>query len=329
MSKRFQILSLSGGGFLGLYTVTVIAELEKELGHPIARCFDLIAGTSVGGIIALGLSKEIPATEIKSAFERHGPLIFSSRPAPSGALASMFDLARFAAKPKYDGKQLRKTVEEIVGPKALIRDLSHRTIIPTVNVTKGQVQVFKTSHHPSFSRDLKLRLVDVAMATSAAPTYFPLAEIDDSLFVDGGLYANAPDLIALHEAQHFLEVDLEDVHILSIGTTTARYSFAHAEGKEFGALHWLTDQRLTHVMLAAQQQSVDFMVKHRLGGRYLRLDYEQSKSQERHLALDVATDAAQRTIRGIAMSTVQETLGRGDTKAYLNHVATRPEFYNL
>lgn len=216
MSKRFQILSLSGGGFLGLYTVTVIAELEKELGHPIARCFDLIAGTSVGGIIALGLSKEIPATEIKSAFERHGPLIFSSRPAPSGALASMFDLARFAAKPKYDGKQLRKTVEEIVGPKALIRDLSHRTIIPTVNVTKGQVQVFKTSHHPSFSRDLKLRLVDVAMATSAAPTYFPLAEIDDSLFVDGGLYANAPDLIALHEAQHFLEVDLEDVHILSI-----------------------------------------------------------------------------------------------------------------
>lgn len=91
MSKRFQILSLSGGGFLGLYTVTVIAELEKELGHPIARCFDLIAGTSVGGIIALGLSKEIPATEIKSAFERHGPLIFSSRPAPSGALANQND----------------------------------------------------------------------------------------------------------------------------------------------------------------------------------------------------------------------------------------------
>ncbi len=329
MAERFQILSLSGGGFLGLYTVTILAELENETGQPLARSFDLISGTSVGGIIALALAAEVPAIEIKNAFEKNGRKIFSCRPVPTGRWSGYRDLARFAFKPKYDGKYLKKTVEQIVGEQTLIRHLRHRVLVPAVNVTKGQVQIFKTPHHASFSRDLRLRVADVAMATSAAPTYFPLAEIEDSLFVDGGLYANSPDLLALHEAQHFLKIDIADIHLLSIGTTTARYSFAHEEGKEFGAVDWLTEQRLTSVMLAAQQQSVDFISSHRLQERYLRLDHEQSKTQERHLALDVATEAAQKTIRGVAMSTVQTAMGSGRLAPFLAHRAAAPIFYNL
>jgi patatin-like phospholipase/acyl hydrolase len=83
MVERFNILSLSGGGFLGLYTVSVLAGLEEVVGGPIARHFDLLAGTSVGGIIALGLAAEIPAHTIKEAFEQNGTAIFSGRPAPS------------------------------------------------------------------------------------------------------------------------------------------------------------------------------------------------------------------------------------------------------
>ena len=73
---RFQILSLSGGGYLGLYQATILCELEEKAGKPIAQCFDLLAGTSIGGIIALALALEVPATQIRQAFEKHGQHIF-------------------------------------------------------------------------------------------------------------------------------------------------------------------------------------------------------------------------------------------------------------
>ena len=76
----FQILCLSGGGYLGLYTASVLAELENQLGGPIAAYFDLLAGTSVGGIIALGLAAETPASDIKESFESNGSRIFSLKP---------------------------------------------------------------------------------------------------------------------------------------------------------------------------------------------------------------------------------------------------------
>ena len=90
----FQILSLSGGGFLGLYTVSVLAELERQVRRPIASCFDLLAGTSVGGIIALGLAAERPASDIKHAFESYGTRIFSDRPAPTTWLENLCDFWR-------------------------------------------------------------------------------------------------------------------------------------------------------------------------------------------------------------------------------------------
>jgi predicted acylesterase/phospholipase RssA len=68
----FQILSLSGGGYLGLYTISILADIEDLIGAPLGTRFDLIAGTSVGGIIAIGIANEIPAARIKQAFERTG-----------------------------------------------------------------------------------------------------------------------------------------------------------------------------------------------------------------------------------------------------------------
>ena len=102
----FQILSLSGGGFLGLYTISVLAELERQVRRPIASCFDLLAGTSVGGIIALGLAAEKPATDIKHAFESYGTRIFSDKPAPTNRLERLRDFSRSLFSPKYDGNSL-------------------------------------------------------------------------------------------------------------------------------------------------------------------------------------------------------------------------------
>ena len=261
MSKkgRFTILSLSGGGYLGLYTASVLAALEESYGAPIARHFDLIAGTSVGGIIALGLANEIPAKDIQKAFEDKGTKIFSDRPAPQGTAGTIADLSRYARKPKYRPDALRNTIVRIVGEETLIGHLKHPVIVPAVNLTKGGPQMFKTPHHEDFRRDLHLKAVDVALATSAAPTYFPIAEVEDALFTDGGLYANSPDLLAVHEAEHFFARPASEVRLLSIGTTTAQFSFAHAHGRELGAFGWMREQRLVSVIIAAITTTVQIL----------------------------------------------------------------------
>ncbi|MGP4751537.1 CBASS cGAMP-activated phospholipase [Agrobacterium pusense] len=326
MSKRFNILSLSGGGYLGLYTIAILAQLEEDLGRPIASSFDLIAGTSIGGIIALGLAHEVKATDIEAAFLRDGTKIFSNRPVPAGRLAQVRDILRYAFGSKYDPSHLRQTIADLVGAETKISDLKHRVLVPTVNLTKGAPQVFKTPHHLDFTRDQKLSVVDVAMATSAAPTYFPLAEVEHSLYADGGLFANSPDALAVHEAEHFLNVDQCDVHVMSIGTTTSSFSFADATGRNLGIFGWAKDQRLVSVILASQQKMSDYMLKHRLGDRYLRLDTEQSPDQTQHLALDVATENAQRTIRGLAAATVQANINTSALRGFFEHRAPEPAF---
>lgn len=212
-------------------------------------------------------------------------------------------------------------------PDTLIGDLKHPYIIPTVCLTKGGPQLFKTDHHPDFRRDHKLRVVDVALATSAAPTFFPIAEIDDRLYADGGLYANSPDLLALHEAEHFFGVDISEVRLLSVGTTTSKFSFSHSSGTAFGMLQWAMGQRLVQAMISSQQQVADSIARHRLGPRYVRLDMDQSREQEQSLSLDTANEIAQKTIRAMATTTVQAAVNEPALKQILAHRLPPPRFY--
>lgn len=321
----FQILCLSGGGFLGLYTISILADLEKDLDRPIATSFDLIAGTSVGGIIALALAAEHPASEIKSKFEENGTRIFSNRPAPQTDLGKCLDTVRYLFSSKYDGEWLRKTIINVLGEDTLVGDLKHPTIIPVVNLSKGKPQIFKTDHHASFVSDHKLKAVDVAVATSAAPTFFPIAEIGDEMFADGGLYANSPDLIALHEAVHFLGISDDQIRILSIGTSTAKFSLSHSVKRNLGIFGWA--RSLPSTIISSQQIDIYYILRHRLKERYLRIDTTQSKEQERDLGLDIATEEAQKTIRGMARGSYQEFVNHEMLKTILNNRAPEPRFY--
>jgi len=322
----FQILSLSGGGFLGLYTITLLAKMESRSGRAIASHFDLIAGTSIGGILALAIAAEIPAEHVKRAFEANGSKIFSNKPAPTTTLGGLCDFLRSLFSSKYGSEPLRRAVTEILGDQLLLGHLKHPVIIPTVNLTKGMPQVFKTDHHPNFRLDHLRRAIDVAFATSAAPTYFPIASVEDELFIDGGLFANSPDLLALHEAEHFFQRRSEDIVMLSIGTTTSKFSFSHNGRLNLGIFGWR--RRLPQVLLSAQQQNVKFMLQHKLGNRYIRIDAEQSREQERDLALDVATVEAQKTIRGLAAATDQEFVNNEQLRRILSIEAPRPTFYH-
>jgi uncharacterized protein len=255
------------------------------------------------------------------------------RSSPAAILPGAFparrsDVLRSAFSPKYDGADLRRTITEIIGGDTLLGHIKHPCLIPTVSLTKGGPQIFKTDHHPDFQRDHRLRAVDVAMATSAAPSYFPIAEIGDGLYADGGLYANSPDLLALHEAEHFLRADPREIRLLSIGTTTAKFSFAHGSGLRFGMWQWAMGQRLVQAILSSQQQVVDSMIRHRLSERYVRLDYQQSREQEQSLGLDTANATAQRTIRAMADTTVQGVANDPMMREILSHNSGVPRFFH-
>ncbi len=260
------------------------------------------------------------------AFEDHATSIFSSRARSKGTFDAVRSAYLAIQGAKYDGIGLRKAVEAVVGKHMLVGELRHPVIVPTVNLTRGMPQVFRTPHHLDFRHDYELKVADVAIATSAAPTYFPIAEIGDELFADGGLYANAPDFLAVHEAEHFLGKGIEDIHVLSVGTTTTQYSLSHEIDRNMGVFGWLG--YLPSTIISSQQILSDQILRNRLGNRYFRIDTVQSSFQEQHLGLDVATDNAQKTIRGLALGEVQRIISNKGIHEFMNNVAPKPVFYH-
>ena len=287
LSLAFQILSLSGGGYRGLFTIEILARLEERAGRPLCECFDLIAGTSIGGIIAIGLAMGKSAADIRSSFLSHGETVFP--PPADGKLKKAAAIMRAISSPLYEAKALRKIVGEVVGEVSLISDCRTRLLVPAFNVTTGRVQFFKTPHHHSLTEDHRLLAVDVAMATSAAPFYFPLAKIGSAFFADGGLVANSPDACAIHEAIHFADQkDMSSIRVLSVGTTNASVGLPTSLGANWGIKNWVTDYRLLNLFFAAQSQLVDFTVRHDLQNNYLRIDSSISKDHTSDVGLDIA-----------------------------------------
>lgn len=299
----FRVLCLSGGGFLGLYTATVLAELERQAGEPLARRFDLLAGTSIGGVLALALAFEIPMERLVTLFAEHGTEVFSSRPLPHGPVSRLIDLTRSVGGPKYDGLALREALVRDLGDRRL-RDAPHRVVVPAVDVGACETKVFKTPHAPASEGDGALRAVDVGMAACAAPAYFPCVRIGQRLYADGGLFAVAPDQVALHEVEHFMHEDVERVRMLSIGTATARYRPREGVRDDAGAVGWLADGRLVLTLISVQQQHVQAMLEDRLGDRYVRVDTDWPP--DGGLGIDVATPAAIKRLMAMGRRTVEQ-----------------------
>jgi hypothetical protein len=170
-----RVLSIDGGGVKGVFAAAFLASCEEALGQPIGRYFDLIAGTSTGGIIALGLGLGYSAQEMLELYRALGPTVFSR---PRGRL-------RWCWLPRHDPSGLRRCLEEKFGDRTL-GDASTRLLVPSFDLDSGRVHVFKTAHHERLEKDYTRKAVDVALATTAAPTYFPCHRDGRGLaFVDG------------------------------------------------------------------------------------------------------------------------------------------------
>ncbi|MCT2263876.1 MULTISPECIES: CBASS cGAMP-activated phospholipase [Actinomycetes] len=208
---RFQILALDGGGAKALFTAQVLARLEQDLDVSIKDSFDLIAGTSAGGIVALALGAGLTPSEIVEHYEELVEAVFPA------TRRRLWRRARQLTAPIYDADALRTALTKVLGER-LLGDSAKRLVIPAWDVQRGAVHIFKTPHHKRLARDWRLSMVDIAMATSAAPLYFPAARVDGHRLIDGGVWANNPSVVAIAEAVSMLDVPLASIRVLNVGT---------------------------------------------------------------------------------------------------------------
>lgn len=212
-TNEFQILSLDGGGIKGLFSAAFLAKLEQDLNINIVDHFDLIVGTSTGGIIALGLGLGLSPKDLVEFYFNKGSRIFSKIPVLTDIKNVCFS--------KYSAAPLERIFQKdrCFGGK-LLGQSKKRLVIPAYDIDSNDVTLFKTAHHTRFQRDYKIAAWKIARSTSAAPTFFPISKrVDNIRLVDGGVWANNPAMVGLVEAISVLEVPLNKIKIMSIGTT--------------------------------------------------------------------------------------------------------------
>ncbi|MEX0957223.1 MAG: CBASS cGAMP-activated phospholipase [Rhizobiaceae bacterium] len=263
--KPFRILSLDGGGIRGLYSACVLQHIEANVtrGEPVADYFDLIAGTSTGGIIAVGLGLSLSATSLVELYRVGGEQIFPP--------VQYWQTKRFLenygqnlTKPKYDHQTLEALLYRELKDSVLGQS-SARLAIPAFMVPTSEIAVFKTDHHPDYKRDHKMAAWEVCRATSAAPTYFAPHERNGRGFVDGGLWANNPILVAVTEALSCFDISPAQLNILSIGTGNQPYEIPLKDARGglwdwrtlvLGAMSLSTDNAAAQVGLMIGSESV-------------------------------------------------------------------------
>lgn len=251
-ADRFQILALDGGGIKGMFSAAVLAHLESDLNINVAEHFDLIVGTSTGGIIALALGAGMRPSEVVSFYVEHGPKIFRN------GLSSLKRIIR----PKHDPTPLEEALKGCFGDKRLA-DSCKRLVIPSYNLGDDDIYLFKTPHHSRFNRDYKVFMWQVAMATAAAPTYFPsFRGVDRIRLVDGGVWANNPTMIGIIEAIGILDVSAKSIRVCSLGTTDEIKS--HHKSLDEGGL-WQWKEAVVDVVLRGQSKGATAQAQHLLG----------------------------------------------------------------
>jgi uncharacterized protein len=297
--RKFRILSLDGGGIKGAFTASTLALLERETNCRAVEHFDLITGTSTGGILAIGLSLGFSASELLQFYVERGPEIF-----PSTGLRSRLGWLRQIFGPKHSHEVLRRALADRLGER-LFGEAQCRLAIPTYDAVTGRVYIMKTAHQPRALFDVDALAVDVALATSAAPTYFQAAVFPAHLgasYVDGGVWANCPAMVGVTEAIAFLGQQARDIDVLSIGTTFQPFNIASQRGA--GAAGW--NVGIIQLMFEAQVEAARAQAKLIAGG-FHRIDATVMQGE---FALDRAdADTIERlAIRGHAEASRRENL---------------------
>lgn len=310
-----RILTIDGGGIKGVFPAAFLAAVEDTIEDSIANYFDLIVGTSTGGIIALGLGLGLSAKELLAFYEEYGPIIFKGNRG--------LRWLRWFGTSKYSRASLENALKNCLGDKKL-GDSKKRLVIPSLNLENGEVYVYKTAHHPRLERDYKEKAVEVALKTAAAPTYFPTHRSSAGTpLIDGGTWANNPVGMSVVEAITLLDWPRSSLKILSLGCTTEPLNVNWGRNASLGRLYWAT--KFVDVFMHAQSHSSLGTAKLLAGHEsVIRIDPSVARGK---FGLDKASEIP--SLKGLGESQAREALPKLREIFLGNHVKQFVPFHTL
>jgi patatin-like phospholipase/acyl hydrolase len=268
VAEPYRILALDGGGLRGIFTSAVLTEAEHAYGAAFIDSFDLLVGTSTGGIIALGLASGRSCREMLDFYRHAGSEIFS-RPRHLRRLLG----------PKYDREPLDRLLREQFGETTQMNDLVKSVCITAHELVSGTTRVWKDDHSPELRWGGEQLVWKVAASTSAAPTYFAPVQLGDAdSHVDGGVWGNNPAMVGITEAVRYAGRDLRDIRLLSVGTTSQPLRVNnHAEAVKMGLSQWML--KALHLLQDSSSMAANNQARLLLGtDSYLRLDSESARN---------------------------------------------------
>ena len=284
---KFKILSIDGGGIRGILPCSILAFIEEQTGSPISEIFDLIVGTSTGGIIALGLSladseerNAYSADDMRELYVKNGNTIFAKRQKDFlSRIGSFSALTKTLTAKPYDEESFEKLLDQYFGESRL-KPLLTDVLVTSYEIEKGKPFYF-SSRLAEKDQNENYQLKQVARSTSAAPTYFEPSVVEYNekeklALVDGGVFANNPSILAYSEAKElwkdrtskaFEAKVLADDHdlpfyLLSLGTGSSSNSIPVDKAEEWRAANWAG--QLTDIFMRSVEESTDYTMKHLL-----------------------------------------------------------------
>lgn len=307
MPKCINVLAIDGGGIRGIIPGMLLAEIESRTGKHISELFDVIAGTSTGGILALALSKPksadnsepaYKASDLIQMYEKDGRTIF-----PKKVLGKLRML--FGAEYSVAG------LEEILGQyfeDARLKDALTRVIITSYDIKNRNAFFFRSTNakNPSIQANYDYPMKQVARATSAAPTFFLPTQIPKAVrgqywdLIDGGVFANNPAMCAYVEA---LGINPEaDICLVSLGTGAVPPTSYASKAKTWGALGWV--RPIVTITMEGPGDTVDYQLNRLLHAtKYFRF---QTQLDESSAAMDNTDPANINRLKEFAQRTIEE-----------------------
>lgn len=273
-----KILSIDGGGIRGIIPAIILAEIERRTQKRISDMFDLVAGTSTGGLIATMLvSQRHPSAQnVVDLYEKRGHEIFSR-----DLCEIIFSFASLSDH-KFSSNGISKVLSDVLGDET-IDGVKKDLLITAYDINNREPYFFK-SWRPDFNG---IPLVTICKATSAAPTYFEPVDTSiqgkDRTFIDGGVFVNNPAVSAYVEA---MRIYGPDVYVLSLGTGVLVESIKYEDAKSWGKIEWISP--LLDCMFGASSDVVDYQMNMLLGEDFTRLQLKNIKDE--NMALDDASD---------------------------------------
>lgn len=301
MNGPFRILSIDGGGLRGIIPIQVIKYIEEYTQTPIHKLFDLIAGTSTGGLLtcaltypdhksAIGNTRKYSLEQIEKIYTERGAEIF---PLIKNYHEKSIRGIRNYFRPQFDPRNLEKILYEYFNDDCITSCLTP-VLISSFNYHRN-VPIFFTTREARLDPDTNPKLVDVCRATSAAPTYFPPYSFgyntENITCIDGGIVVNNPTMAAfmeimgnpeymLYRKHELQKLELNDIQILSLGTGRIRYPSHPGKASNWGKLAWV--KPIIDIATGGPVKIIDHQVRtlfsaNDLHRNYLRIDVDIDK----------------------------------------------------